>query len=687
MLWVRRLEKPMKLMMVAVVLAMQLAAQKADPAAVLLEAAARKERVDGNLQAAIAEYRKIAEKYSKQPEVAAQALVKMGECQEKLGEAEARKSYERVVREYAGAGASVVQARARLAAMGAGKPGEPRWVVAEMPNWFTGVPNPTSTDGRFLFFSRRDSNQSWIPALLDLNSGQHKDLTKAPGYSYVDTGVLSADQSMLAYTAQPSPGRLDLIVANSDGSNPKRLYQSNPEAVWFYPIGFSPDKRSIFITFNRAPTHASPGYNLGSLDVGSGALKVLKEIPRNHLSTASVSPDGKWIAYAVRQSEGSNNFDISVLASDLSSDFVIVANAANDSSPIWTADGKGILFVSNRRGTNDAWLAPTQNGKPAGEQKLVRQDLGNVELLGTTPTGTVRYRLTSGSTVFLQSSLDQGTGRFSSFRRLEEEFSGTKGQPKLSSDAKQLAYVRVPDHAKDRAIIGIRDLASGKEREVYPTLQRVRSLTWMPGDQGLLVFGTDHKGRFGDFLVDAETGNTTVLPPDGDLGVYTRGAGTVLVSPDGKTLYFPSFKAESGALFSKELATGATRLLFEGKSYVNLPLLSPDGKWISFWDGGAVGRVASASDGTLRDLGRGLLVTGWSKDSSSIFVWSRRDGSAGKSSAILHRMALSGGEMTPVSDAIENGDPVVISGNVAVYREDKKLQAIWSLDNALAGVK
>jgi hypothetical protein len=678
---------PMKLLMVVVMLATPLAAQKADPAAVLLEGAARKERVDGDLKGAIAEYRKIAEKYAKQPEVAAQALVKMGECQEKLGEAEAKKSYERVVREYAGVSPFATQARARLAAMGESKPGEPRGVVAEMPEWFTGAPNPTSADGRFLFFSRRDSNQSLIPALLDLNSGQHKDITKAPGYSYVDTGVLSADQSVLAYTAQPSPGRLDLLVANADGSNPKRLYQANAEAVWFYPIGFSSNNRSIFVTFNRAPTHAMPGYHLGSIDVGSGVLKVLKEIPRNYLSTASVSPNGKWIAYAVRQSEGSNNFDISILASDLSSDFVAVANAANDRSPIWTADGTGILFVSNRRGTNDAWLAPIQNGKPAGEQKLVRQDLGNVELLGATPTGSVRYRLTSGTTVFLQSSLDEGTGRFSSFRRLEEEFSGTKGQPKLSWDAKQLAYLRVPDHAKDRVIIGIRDLVSGKEREVYPSLQRLRFLTWMPGDRGLLVYGNDHKGRIGDFLVDVETGNTTLLPPDGDLGEYTRGAGNVLVSPDGKTLYFPSFKTASGALFAKELATGATKLLFEGKSYVNLPLLSPDGKWISFWDGGAVGRVASASDGTLRDLGRGLLVTGWSKDSNSVFVWSRREGAAGKSSAILHRMALSGGEMTPVSDAIESGDPAVIAGNVAVYREDKKLQAIWSLDNALAGVK
>ncbi len=680
----------MKLLMVIVTLAVQMSAQKADPAAVLLEGAARKERVDGDLKGAIAEYRKIAHKFAKQPEVAAQALLRMGECQEKLGEAEARKSYERVVKEYAGAGTFVTQARARLTAMGEVKAGAPRLMVAEIPEWFTGEPNPTSTDGRFLFVCQQDSSQPWTPALLDLNTGQRKAIHKAPGYSFVDTGVLSADQSMIAYTAQPSPGALDLIVANADGSSPRRLYQSNPEAGWFYPIGFSSDKRSILVKFNRA-SRASPGYHLGSLDVGSGALKVLKELPRNHLSTASVSPDGKWIAYAVRQSEGSTSHDIWVLASDLSSDFVAVANAANDRSPIWTADGRGILFVSNRRGTNDVWLAPIQNGKPAGEQKLVRQDLGNVELLGTSTTGSVRYRLTTGSTVFLQSDLDENSGRFSSFLRLEEDFSGTKGGPKLSSDAKQLAYLRVPDHAKDRVIIGIRDLVSGKEREVYPSLQWLRSssLAWMPGDRDLVVLGNDHKGRRGDFLVDVETGNTTALPPDGDLGGYTRGGGNVPVSPDGKTLYFSAFKAESGALFAKELATGATRLLFEGKSYVNFPSLSPDGKWISFFDGGGVGRgrVASSSDGALRDFGPGLLVVGWSKDSKSVLILSKPDGLAGKKSSRIFRMALSGGEMTPVSDEIESGDSVMVTGNVAIYRESKQLQAIWTLDNALAGLK
>lgn len=65
----------------------------------LLESAHHKEVVDGDLKTAIEQYRKIAAQFAKQPEVAARALYQLGQCQEKLGQAEARKSYERIVRE------------------------------------------------------------------------------------------------------------------------------------------------------------------------------------------------------------------------------------------------------------------------------------------------------------------------------------------------------------------------------------------------------------------------------------------------------------------------------------------------------------------------------------------------------------------------------------------------------------
>ena len=90
-------------------------------AEVALQAAIKIETIDGDLKAAIEAYKKVAATYGSDRAVAAKALVRAGQCYEKLGEAqakEARATYGRVVRDYADQAEIVAQARARLAALG-----------------------------------------------------------------------------------------------------------------------------------------------------------------------------------------------------------------------------------------------------------------------------------------------------------------------------------------------------------------------------------------------------------------------------------------------------------------------------------------------------------------------------------------------------------------------------------------
>ena len=82
---------------------------------VQLQRAMRMETLDGNLKGAIAQYEALAR--SSDRTVAAKALVRMGLCYEKLGSAEARKAYERALREFPGEAESAAPARARLAQM------------------------------------------------------------------------------------------------------------------------------------------------------------------------------------------------------------------------------------------------------------------------------------------------------------------------------------------------------------------------------------------------------------------------------------------------------------------------------------------------------------------------------------------------------------------------------------------
>ena len=89
----------MRLTLVLALMAALAAGQKTDSAEVQLAGAMKKEVVDGDLKGAIEQYKKLAQNANKS--VAARALVRLGECYEKQGNAEARKTYEQVLSKFA----------------------------------------------------------------------------------------------------------------------------------------------------------------------------------------------------------------------------------------------------------------------------------------------------------------------------------------------------------------------------------------------------------------------------------------------------------------------------------------------------------------------------------------------------------------------------------------------------------
>src|SRR6476620_7237298 len=103
----------MKVIMVLAVAGV-LAAQSGD-ADVMLQRAIRKESVEGDLKGAIDLYKKVAA--AKNRSAAAKALLRLGECYEKQGNAESRKTYERLVRDFSDQADLAARARARLTAL------------------------------------------------------------------------------------------------------------------------------------------------------------------------------------------------------------------------------------------------------------------------------------------------------------------------------------------------------------------------------------------------------------------------------------------------------------------------------------------------------------------------------------------------------------------------------------------
>ena len=103
--------------MVVVVLALALAgvAQNVTSEELRFREAVHKEQVEGDLAGAIRLYTLIASGNTANRALTAKALLNLARCYEKQGKADARKTYERIVREFPDQGESARQARTRLA--------------------------------------------------------------------------------------------------------------------------------------------------------------------------------------------------------------------------------------------------------------------------------------------------------------------------------------------------------------------------------------------------------------------------------------------------------------------------------------------------------------------------------------------------------------------------------------------
>ena len=187
------------------------AAPQGEAPELLMQKAKHKELVDGELEAAIEVYEKVARGDHGKRELAATAWLKVGECYEKLGRQEARKAYERVVEQYRQQTKQAGLARNRLAVMDQTPDTESgsRLVLREVPAYPTlSDLNPIviSRDGRHCSFFEPESGAL---VLRDLVVGTDKRLALVPGGSMIGRRVyasISPDSRWVAYAHRTGSG-------------------------------------------------------------------------------------------------------------------------------------------------------------------------------------------------------------------------------------------------------------------------------------------------------------------------------------------------------------------------------------------------------------------------------------------------------------------------------------------------
>ena len=119
---------------------------------------------------------------------------------------------------------------------------------------------------------------------------------------------------------------------------------------------------SIFTTLAVVPAVAAPR-----------GLTVDDMLAMQRISDPQVSPDGKWIAFSVRDTDLDANrgrFDVWVAAIDGSLTTRLTTHPDNDQDARWSPDGRWIYFLSSRSGSSQVWRIQPSGGEAEQVTKL-----------------------------------------------------------------------------------------------------------------------------------------------------------------------------------------------------------------------------------------------------------------------------------------------------------------------------
>ena len=674
-------------------------AQRNSEAETLLAAAQQKERLEGDPNAAIKQYAAIISKYSKtNREVTAMALVGMAECYQDIGDAQAKKIYEQVVRDYTDQKDAVVLARIALdrgrnASSGA---------VAKRMVCSNCDDNEAqfSPDGRTMVFTDWDTGDI---AVRDIPSGKVRRLLAKTGTFrdsdlYGETPNLSPDLRQVVYLWEGEKTEQLRVMENEPGAK-SRVLVDTPEFTYYEPHGWFPDNKSVLVLMAKA----DDSWQLARVSVPDGSIKVLK----SHCctgTTMSISPDGKFIAYSARvvnpdratrfvQADAKDQH-IYILASDGSSDTEIVRAAGVNTNCVWTPDGKHILFTSDRSGNVDLWSIAVENGKAVGAESVVSPAIGEIFTYGM-HGGSYYYEPKAGPTYSVSiADLNPAGGKNQGAQN--ETFVGQS--PSWSPDGKSVAMKRPhPGGSPGTYDLVVRSLETGAERAYLTNL----------GTTGSGVAAWFHDGKSIATEIHRKDGSVAVYRVDLKTGVYINvlmvGTGPVLVAPDDKTLYLVRHDTLRGEIVvSLDLDTGQERELFTPRSGVigNSLRLSPDGSTLAFIltdpiDAKQIRIVCVDVDG--RNYREVLAIQSsyvrygnlaWSKDSHGVLFEQRKV--KGDPFQIM-RVASAGGMPEPTGFQVTDYPIVAFDpspdGSRIALSTYKRPDDLWALDNILPALK
>ena len=456
--------------------------------------------------------------------------------------------------------------------------GQKRRLVWSTGNRQIGV----SPDGRYISFV--DWENTFDLAIRDLATGEERRVT--------NEGSRDRDSVEFAYWSKPSPdGRQIAYSWGLEGHEARqlrvvdidtgdyRLLFDNPDGAYVVPMGWSQDGQ--YIAAALRPTVATV-WQIELFSTKDGSHRLLKSLDWRFPEGTNFSPDGRYIVYAAKLDQDSPNSDIFLLATDGSREVTLVEHPAVDSQPLWTPDGRGIVFLSDRGGSKSLWYLEMADAQPQGDPTLLADNVDADSSIGFTSDGAYyflknRHGFRLSGDVYVATLDPAGSAIEGPPRKTILQSEGGNTLASWSTDGNYLAYTR---RATDVSLV-LRNMTSGEERELHPRARwwvgpRDCLPRWSPDGKTILV------SRNGLHSIDVQSGDIVPLVQD-------EGVQRFVYSPDGTVVYYLRQLRSSGSVeaievVSRELATQNVKVLSQhdsndGQDYGLA--ISPDGQQLA----------------------------------------------------------------------------------------------------------
>ena len=461
-----------------------------------------------------------------------------------------------------------------------------------------------SVDGRWLSYVDPVTGALGIRNLAD---GTMREIATRPAGSreFAYFSVFSRDATRVAYAWFNAEGFYELRIARAspaassgavEDSAPVIAFR-NDAAGFVQPCAWTPDNTSVLTLLFRRDNVSQ----IALVPAAGGPPRVLRSLNWVYPKRMDISPDGGWIVYDNFAAEGSAERTIFLLAADGSSERRLVAAPGNYLFPMWSPNGRRVLFAGDTGGQLELWAVNVEHGAARGEPYRISGGLGRILPLGITHLEEVFYVVRTGFEDISIGSTPIGT-----------QFAGRNTAPAWSRDGKWLAYLSrrgTENFGEDERGVIVQELATGREREVAARLAHIERVAWSPDGASLLAAGSDGKGRSGLFLVRVQNGLTKPLAAEHDAPF--RGWEAVW-GPDGSTIYYLH---GSGELRSHRVEDGSETTILRGSGLRGLAI-NPAGNVLAVGIAGNAVRLTPLQDGSMARLisFAGLTELAWGEE-------------------------------------------------------------------------